>query len=158
VHAAITVNAAQCKGKNPPLIPEGINMFYSLASRPARSFQRHYAPVVSNGALEKFLNETFTSLEGNGTAKSATVEDTETAYSLQLDVPGVTKEQLEIGIEGDVVRVSSKEDAARKIKAAWRFPLEIDASNSSAKLENGVLTLSLGKKIPVSNVAQLAIQ
>ncbi len=77
---------------------------------------------------------------------------------LTLDVPGVSREQLDIGIEGDVVRVSSKEDAARKVKAAWRFPLEIDVTASGAKLENGVLTLTLGKKVPVSNVSQLAIQ
>jgi HSP20 family protein len=135
-----------------------MNMFYSLATRPARSFHRSHAPVVSNGALEKFLNETFSSLGDAPSARSASVEDLEKSYALQLDVPGLAREQLDIGIEGDVVRVTSKEDAARKVKAAWRFPLEIDAANSSAKLENGVLTLSLGKKIPVSNVSQLAIQ
>ncbi|MGH8832305.1 MAG: Hsp20/alpha crystallin family protein, partial [Polaromonas sp.] len=120
-------------------------MFYSLATRPARSFHRSYAPVVSNGALEKFLNETFSSLSDAGVAKSATVEDLEKAYSLQLDVPGLAKEQLDIGIEGDVVRVASKADAPRSVKAAWRFPLEIDVASSTAKLENGVLTLTLGK-------------
>jgi HSP20 family molecular chaperone IbpA len=113
---------------------------------------------VSNGALEKFLNDTFSSLSDTGAAKAASVEDLEKAYTLQLDVPGLAREQLDIGIEGDVVRVSSKEDAPRKIKAAWRFPLEIDTANSSAKLENGVLTLTLGKKVPVSNVTHLDIQ
>ena len=133
-------------------------MFYSLAHRPARAFHRHYAPVVSNGALEKFLNDTFSSLSDAGAAKPASVEDQEKAYTLQLDVPGLAREHLDIGIEGDVVRVASKEDAPRKVKAAWRFPLEIDTANSSAKLENGVLTLTLGKKVPVSNVTHLDIQ
>lgn len=133
-------------------------MFYSLATRPARSFQRTSAPVVSNGALDRFLNDTFTSFADSNVARSASVEDQEKAYALTLDVPGVSKDQLDIGIEGDVVRVSSKDDAARKVKAAWRFPLEIDVAASSAKLENGVLTLTLGKKVPVSNVSQLAIQ
>ena len=133
-------------------------MFYSLAHRPARAFHRHYAPVVSNGALEKFLNDTFSSLSDTGTAKAANVEDQEKAYTLQLDVPGLAREQLDISIEGDVVRVASKEGAARQVKAAWRFPLEIDTATSTAKLENGVLTLTLGKKIPVSNVTTLDIQ
>jgi HSP20 family protein len=133
-------------------------MFYSLATRPARSFQRSYAPVVRNGALDKFLDETLTSLAGADASKSASVEDQEKTYSLQLDVPGLSREQLEIGIEGDVVRVASKADAARKVKAAWRFPLEIDVAGSTAKLENGVLTLTLGKKVPVSNVSKLTIQ
>ncbi|MDP3412203.1 MAG: Hsp20/alpha crystallin family protein, partial [Polaromonas sp.] len=70
---------------------------------------------------------------------------------------GLAKEQLDIGIEGDVVRISSKADAPRSVKAAYRFPLEIDTAASAAKLENGVLTLTLAKKIPVSNVTQLAI-
>lgn len=133
-------------------------MFYSLATRPARNFQRTQAPVVSNGALDRFLNDTFSSFADSNLARSAAVEDQEKSYLLTFDVPGVPREQLDIGIEGDVVRVSSKEDAARKVKAAWRFPLEIDVAASSAKLENGVLTLTLGKKVPVSNVAQLAIQ
>ena len=133
-------------------------MFYSLATRPARSFQRSYAPIVRNGALDKFLDETLTSLAGADAAKSASVEDQEKTYSLQLDVPGLSRDQLEIGVEGDVVRVSSKADAPRSVKAAWRFPLEIDVAGSTAKLENGVLTLTLGKKVPVSNIAQLPIQ
>ncbi len=133
-------------------------MFYSLATRPAHSFQRNHAPVVSNGALDRFLNDTFSSFADSSVARSASVEDQEKSYSLTFDVPGVSKEQLDIGIEGDVVRVSSKEGAPRTVKAAWRFPLEIDVTASSAKLENGVLTLSLGKKIPVSNISQLAIQ
>ena len=93
-----------------------------------------------------------------GAARAASVEDLENAYSLSLDAPGLARDQLEIGIEGDVMRVTSKPDAPRKVKAAWRFPLEIDTMASSAKLENGVLTLLLGKKVPVSNVAQLSIQ
>ncbi|MDP2820028.1 MAG: Hsp20/alpha crystallin family protein [Polaromonas sp.] len=132
-------------------------MFYSLANRPVRSHQRPASQVVSNLALEKFLDDTLGSLSGARSTPSASVEDGDKAYSLQLDVPGLTKEQLDIGIEADVVRVTSKADAARTVKAAWRFPLEIDVTASTAKLENGVLTLTLGKKVPVSNVATLTI-
>ena len=132
-------------------------MFYSLASRPSRSFQRTASPLVSNQALDRFLSDTFSSLSEARPNPSASVEDGDKAYSLQLDVPGLAKEQLDIGIESDVVRIASKADAPRQVKAAYRFPLEIDVAASTAKLENGVLTLSLGKKLPVSNVAQLAI-
>ena len=133
-------------------------MFYSLAGRPARNFQRPASSLVSNGALDKFLSDTLGSLSDSRPAQSASVEDGDKAYSLQLDVPGLAREQLDIGIEGDVVRIASKADAARKVKAAYRFPVEIDATASTAKLENGVLTLTLGKKVPVSNVALLTIQ
>ena len=132
-------------------------MFYSLATRPASRFQRHNTALINNGALDKFLDDTLGSLSGARSKHAATVEDGDKAYSLQLDVPGLAKEQLDIGIEGDVVRISSKADAPRSVKAAYRFPLEIDPSASTAKLENGVLTLTLAKKVPVSNVTQLAI-
>lgn len=132
-------------------------MFYSLAHRPVSRFQRQNPALINNGALDRFLDDTLGSLSGARPAQSATVEDSDKAYSLQLDVPGVAKDQLDIGIEGDVVRINSKPEATRTVKAAYRFPLEIDAAASSAKLENGVLTLLLAKKIPVSNVAQLAI-
>jgi HSP20 family protein len=132
-------------------------MFYALSAHPSRSFQRNAAPVVSKLALDRFLNDTYSSLSDSVVARSASVKDLEKTYTLSLDVPGLAKEQLDIGIEGDVVRVTSKDDAARKVKAAWRFPLEIDVTNSSAALENGVLTLKLGKKVAVSNVASLAI-
>lgn len=132
-------------------------MFYSLANRPARNQQRPASQVVSNLALEKFLDDTLGSLSGARAKPSATVEDGDKAYSLQLDLPGLAKEQLDISIEADVLRVTSKTDAPRTVKAAWRFPLEIDVATSTAKLENGVLTLTLGKKVPVSHVATLTI-
>ena len=98
-----------------------------------------------------------TLLRQNGFANLIEAEDGEKAYSLQLDVPGLSRDQLDIGIEGDVVRITSKADAPRTVKAAWRFPLEIDTTASAAKLENGVLTLTLAKQVPVSKVTPLAI-
>jgi HSP20 family molecular chaperone IbpA len=132
-------------------------MFYALATRPATTIARAAAPLVSNTPVDRFLSDTFTSFTDGTFARSANVEDLENVYTLQLDVPGVPKEQLDIGIEGDVVRINSKAEAPRQVKAAWRFPLEIDTANSSAKLENGVLMLTLGKKIPASNVSPLLI-
>ena len=66
-------------------------------------------------------------------------------------MPGVAREDLTIGIEGAVVRIETKAEAKRQFKAAYELPQDIDADASSAKLENGVLTLTLGKKVPVSN-------
>jgi HSP20 family molecular chaperone IbpA len=133
-------------------------MFYAVTTRPNTTPNNGTARISSNGPLDKFLSDTLSSLSNSGAARAPSVEDLETGYKLQLDVPGLSKEQLDIGIEGDVVRVTSKADAPRQVKAAWRFPLEVDVAASSATLENGVLTLTLGKKIPVSNVSQLVIQ
>ena len=72
-------------------------------------------------------------------------------------MPGLSREDLAIGIEGAVVRIDSKAEAKRQFKAAYELPLDIDAASSEAKLENGVLTLKLGKKVPVSQVSALQI-
>jgi HSP20 family protein len=56
-----------------------------------------------------------------------------------------------------VVRIESKADAKRQFKAAYELPQDIDTATSEAKLENGVLTLKLGKRAPVSNVQTLTI-
>ncbi|WP_394791195.1 Hsp20 family protein [Rhodoferax sp.] len=121
-------------------------MFFA-ASHPA--FVRSSNQAQSLRALHRLLDE-----------KSATnyrITQDEQAYSLQFDVPGIAKEQLSIGIEGNVVRIESQPDAPRSYKAAYELPLDIDVSASDAKLENGVLTLKLAKKVPVSNVSTLTI-
>ncbi len=72
-------------------------------------------------------------------------------------MPGVTREQLTIGIEGAVVRIETLADAPRAYKQAYELPQDIDTTASTAKLENGVLTLTLAKKQPVSNVTHITI-
>jgi hypothetical protein len=56
-----------------------------------------------------------------------------------------------------VVRIETRADAKRQYKAAYELPQEIDVTASAAKLENGVLTLTLAKQVPVSTVTQLNI-
>jgi HSP20 family molecular chaperone IbpA len=90
-------------------------------------------------------------------ARQEKVAQDDKAYTLSFDVPGIAKDQLSIGIEGNVVRLETLAGAARQYKAAYELPVDIEISASEAKLENGVLTLKLAKKVPVSKVTQLAI-
>jgi len=85
------------------------------------------------------------------------LEQDEQSFTLSFDVPGVTREQLVVGIEGNVVRLSSAEGAPRPYRYACELPQDIDATQSAAKLENGVLTLKLAKVVPVSRVTELVI-
>lgn len=65
--------------------------------------------------------------------------------------------ELSVGIEGAVVRIETKAEAKRPFKAAYELPQDIDVAGSEARLENGVLTLKLGKVAPVNRVQPLAI-
>ena len=122
-------------------------MIFAPTVRSAR-----FAPRAHDRSLERFVNDAF-----SGAQRSLNVEQDDKTWTLTLDVPGLSRDDLTIGIEGAVVRIESKAEAKRQIKAAYELPQDIDVAASQAKLENGVLTLQLGKLVPVSNVAQLAI-
>ena len=111
-----------------------------------------FAP--SDRSLERFLSEA--RLGAN--QPSTQYQQDETAFHLTLDVPGIAREQLSISIEAAVVRIESREGAPRKYRAAYELPQEIDAGLSEAKLENGVLSLKLAKKIQLKTSTEIAIQ
>lgn len=112
---------------------------------PFRSFDRNF---------ERFVNDAFF---GNA-APGFQVEQDDKAWTVTLDVPGVAKEDLAITIEGAIVRIETRKEAKRQVKAAYELPQEIDAQASGAKLENGVLTLTLAKQQPVSTARQIEVK
>lgn len=125
-------------------------MFFAPALR-----TRAYVPAARSfdRSFERFLNESFAT-PFNGLK----VEQNDEAWTLSLDLPGVTREQLAIDVDGAVVRVQTAKEAARQYQAAYELPAEIDAEATSARLENGVLTLTLGKKKPVVTARQIEVK
>jgi HSP20 family protein len=152
------LKAAQCKAqagthfavRNPRHHKE-ISMFFAPVVRtravsPAfRSFDRSF---------ERFVNDAFFT---NAT-RGFNVEQDDKAWTVTLDMPGVSREDLTVNIEGSIVRIATKDEAKRQFKAAYELPQDIDAGTSGAKLENGVLTLTLAKQVPVSNARQIEIK
>ncbi|RIX82777.1 Hsp20/alpha crystallin family protein [Acidovorax cavernicola] len=122
-------------------------MFFSPTLRSA-----HFAPRAYDRAFERFASEAFA-----GARRSPLVEQDDKSWTLSLDVPGLSREDLTVAIEGAVVRIESKAEAKRQIKVAYELPQAIDVAASEAKLENGVLTLKLGKLVPASQVSHLQI-
>ena len=117
--------------------------------------RRTSAPSLRSAdlAFERFFNGSLQT----PAAKNYSFEQNDTSFILQLDVPGLGKEQVTVGIEGAVVRIDSLADAPRQFKAAYELPQDIDAAASSARLENGVLTLTLHKLAPQSKTTALVI-
>ena len=119
-----------------------------------------FAPVIRRSAslpaaraFDRFFDEALAATS----QRSYRLEQDDKAYTLSFDVPGISKQQLSIGIEGSVVRIESQADAPRRYQAAYELPQDIDVAASDARLENGVLTLKLAKQRPVSKLTQLAI-
>lgn len=116
------------------------------------------APRSADQALQRFLMGTLADPAAARSAAGCTVTQDDKATTLQLDVPGLAREQLQISIEGNVVRLQSVEGAPRQVQRAWELAADIDAANSSAKLENGVLTLTLARLAPSDKSVQLVVQ
>jgi HSP20 family protein len=130
-----------------------------------QEFTMFFAPVVRTRAMspsyrsfdrsfERFVNDAFYANASGG----FDVQQDEKAWTVTLDLPGVAREDLAIDIEGAIVRIETRAEAKRAFKAAYELPQDIDADASTAKLENGVLTLTLAKKVPVSNARQIEIK
>lgn len=118
-------------------------------------------PRAADLALQRFLMNSLGGLGATAATQPATagctVTQDERSTTLQLDVPGLSREQLNITIEGNVVKLQSTEGAPRQVQRAWELAQEIDAAASTAKLENGVLTLTLVRVEPVSKATALTI-
>jgi HSP20 family molecular chaperone IbpA len=115
------------------------------------------APRSADLALQRFLMGALETPARAGTTAGCTVTRDDKATTLQLDVPGLAREQLQISIEGNVGKLQSVAGAPRQVQRAWELADEIDASASTAKLENGVLTLTLARLVPADKSVQLVV-
>src|SRR3954447_11040176 len=85
--------------------------------------------------------------------------ETEDALTMVMEVPGVDREALDINLENDVLRVEAKIDPAKydgmeplyteynvgHFTRSFTLSNRIDRQQISARLEDGVLTLTLKK-------------
>lgn len=121
-------------------------------------------PRAADQALQRFLQSTLTPplhrlSEASASANAAfSATQDEQATTLQFDVPGVSREQLQLRLDGAQVHLSSIEGAPRKVQRSWELDHEIDVAASQAKLENGVLTLRLARLAPVDKAVALPIE
>ncbi len=160
-------------------------------SRPTSLVRRSAVTPAFASAIDRLFDESFDRFfGGNNTAGAETrtpsmdVSESDSAYTLVFDVPGTTREQLKVSVEGKRVVLSTaaaaetaapaeaKEAPAADAKPADRvlyrersaaayartvvLPAEVDQAQSQARFENGVLTLTLAKKVP-AGATQLSI-
>ncbi|MEX8194559.1 Hsp20/alpha crystallin family protein [Comamonas guangdongensis] len=123
---------------------------------PVMSRNAFVSPRAADLALQRFLQETLGA--SSPVQQQVQVSRDDKSTTLSLDVPGLAREQLKISLEGAVIKLESVEGAPRQLKRAWELDHEIDAAASKAKLENGVLTLTLAKLEPQSKAVALSIE
>lgn len=89
------------------------------------------------------------------------VKESDAAYTVSAEIPGVKKEDIHVTIEGGMVMVraevkqedSHKDDKQLRseryfgsVSRGISLPENVDQSQAKAKYDNGVLTLTLPKK------------
>lgn len=90
------------------------------------------------------------------------VKETDDGYSIEAEVPGVNKDNIQVSIDGNQVslraevqqldeqkegeKVLRSERYFGSVSRSFQLPAEIDTSQCKARYENGVLKLSLPKK------------
>ena len=89
------------------------------------------------------------------------LKETEKAYAVHAEIPGVKKEDIEVSIDGNIVSIRAevkreKEDKAETMLRSERYygammrsftlATEVDEKAASARYADGVLELTLPKK------------
>jgi HSP20 family protein len=131
---------------------------------------RHLSRLIDN-SFERFFGPAAEDAKAARTPALDLVES-DTSYTVTLDMPGVTKEDVKVAVEGRVVTVDAQHSVANDKKEGDRIvyrersatsysrrfslPLEVDQADAVAKLEHGVLTLILPKRVARS-AAQITI-
>lgn len=125
--------------------------------------------IARRGFLDDFLNDVapaFYVKPLHGDAQPAQirvdVQETPEAYTFLAEVPGVTREDIQVNVDGKVVTLraeikqhDSQSEGGKLLRSeryygavsrSFQLPVDIDNSTAKAKYENGVLQLTLPKK------------
>ena len=116
-------------------------MFFTPVTRRAAC-----APLTSDAAWQHLVRASLQAAAAP--AADIQIHQDDKATTLQIDVPGLARDQLQISIEGVRVQVRSSEGAPRQVHRAWELSQPIHTAASTAKLEHGVLTLTLAHAQP----------
>lgn len=123
----------------------------------ARSFDRLF-----DESFERFFAPSQAAQGSTMRSPALDVAESDTAYTVSVELPGVTKDDVKVSIDGRRVsieaqtrkeeekkegdRVVYRERSMASYARSFTVAADIDQSASAAKLENGVLTLTLNKR------------
>ena len=125
-----------------------------------------FAPFTQSSALAQWSAEGAVSPRLN-------VTESDKAFEVQAELPGVKKEDVKVGIdrqrvtfEGEAKREQERREgenvlytdrSASRFVRSFMLPVEVDDASAEARMENGVLTLILPKK-QASKAKRITIQ
>ena len=85
----------------------------------------------------------------------------EKEWTIEIPLPGMTKENLKVDIEDGLITIQAnptiKSKAVRSFKCSWHIDEAVDVSNITAKLENGLLLVTLPRIKPAKKTIAINI-
>lgn len=98
--------------------------------------------------------------------KRSNVLTTDNEYKIQLAVPGLTKEDVKIGIDDSVITISHEKEQTddktfyftSSFKKEYSLPDDIDDEKISSKIENGILEIIIPRIQKKRNERYIEIQ
>ena len=86
---------------------------------------------------------------------------TEEEVTIEMAVPGISKEDLTVDIIDDTLTVKAspktKSRLTKELKQSWYLSKDIDVDNINAELKNGLLTLTLPKVKPAKKTVNVVV-
>ena len=134
-------------------------MFYTTAYP-----KRRRKSIANNNDFGRVLNhllkDTIQSVATPSNRPAANVKETEDTFVLELAVPGLTKKDIHINIEKDLLTVSATKETVTKegetvkrsefnfndFKRSFQLPDTVNAELVKAGFKNGILSITLPKK------------
>jgi len=115
-------------------------------------FQDFFAPLAQGGRM----------LDEGLAVPRLDVSEHDQAFEIQAELPGVKKEDIKVSIDGPRVTIEGEcqqaneqrqgeqvvysERSTRRYQRSFTLPSEVDDAAAEARLENGILMLTLPKK------------
>jgi HSP20 family protein len=123
------------------------------------------AAYLNREPLSRLFESFFNDMQGEevsnrGWVPPVDIQEIEEGYRLQAELPGLTKEDLQITLENNVLRLTGErkfEREARKesfhriertygsFSRAFALPSQVNPEGVQASFENGILTLTVPK-------------
>ena len=110
-----------------------------------KKYNRSYAPSVFNNS-HAFVEDVLDNFLGS---YNSTIEATENdnSYSFELELPGFSKSEIEISALGEELSIKAKSKKNKKERSKTiTLPPDLDCNKITAKLENGILAITIEKK------------
>lgn len=128
--------------------------------RPSEDFNRHFGEF-----FHKPMQQIVQEMKTMSSPAYANISETETGFNILLAIPGFSKDDIQITLEDNKLKVSGKKDNAESPKIIKRefnyttfervftLPDHVNADQISATSDNGILSIMIPKpevKSPLS--------